>query len=239
MAPSCGCGPGRSPHPGCGCGDGAGRRPAGRLVRIVDSCPAASAAGQESFPWRWGSGPALRRLGGRAAGRSWTGPSGKIDNCQPGVFLAYASEHGQALIDRELYLPTCWIEDEARRADAKIGDEVGFATKQALARAMLARAIEAGVPFRWVTGDEAYGGDPVLRGWPMCWRSPTRTGWGRVAPTPAPWPRSCPPKPGRSAPPATAPAGCASTPGPPGPTGHLRQLGVRGRAVDPPLAHRR
>ncbi|MDQ0938677.1 transposase [Streptomyces sp. V1I1] len=84
----------------------------------------------------------MPRFGGRATGRSWTGTSGKLDNCQLGVFFAYASEHGQALIDRELYLPTCWIEDEVRRADAKIGDEVGFATKPALAR-----AIEAGCRF--------------------------------------------------------------------------------------------
>ncbi len=68
------------------------------------------------------------------------------------------------MIDRELYLPTCWTEDPARRADARIGDEIGFAAKRALARAMLARAIDAGVPFRWVTGDEVYGQDPVLRG---------------------------------------------------------------------------
>ncbi|MEV7451783.1 IS701 family transposase [Streptomyces nigra] len=106
------------------------------------------------------------KKGVRSAGvqRQYTGSSGKIDNCQMGVFLAYASARGRALIDRELYLPTCWTEDPARRADARIGDEIGFATKRALARAMLARAIDAGVPFRWVTGDEVYGQDPVLRG---------------------------------------------------------------------------
>ncbi|WP_101391978.1 transposase [Streptomyces sp. TLI_146] len=56
-------------------------------------------------------------------------------------------------------------EDPARRADARIGEETAFATKPALARAMLARAVAAGGPFRWVTGDEAYGHNPVLRGW--------------------------------------------------------------------------
>ncbi|MGC0319356.1 SRSO17 transposase [Kitasatospora acidiphila] len=93
------------------------------------------------------------------------GTSGKIDNCQVGVFLAYASGAGRALIDRELYLPTVWTEDPARRADARIGEEVRFATKPAFARAMLERAVAAKVPFRWVTGDEVYGQDPVLRGW--------------------------------------------------------------------------
>lgn len=107
------------------------------------------------------------KKGRRSAGvqRQYTGTSGKIDNCQLGVFLAYASEAGRALIDRELYLPTSWIEDDGRRADARIGPQVGFATKPALAKAMLARAIAARVPFEWVTGDEVYGGNPALRSW--------------------------------------------------------------------------
>jgi SRSO17 transposase len=107
------------------------------------------------------------KKGVRSAGvqRQYTGTTGKIDNCQLGVFLAYASPAGRALIDRELYLPTSWTEDAARRADARIGRDVVFATKPALARAMLARAVAAGVPFRWVTGDEAYGDNPALRAW--------------------------------------------------------------------------
>ncbi|AYN40823.1 IS701 family transposase [Streptomyces dangxiongensis] len=107
------------------------------------------------------------KKGSRSAGvqRQYTGTSGKIDNCQLRVFLAYASTKGRALIDRELYLPTSWIEDPARRADARIGAEVVFRTKPALARAMLERAVAARVPFRWVPGDEVYGQDPVLRRW--------------------------------------------------------------------------
>ncbi|MFE8926450.1 IS701 family transposase [Streptomyces rochei] len=107
------------------------------------------------------------KKGIRSAGvqRQYTGTSGKIDNCQLGVFLAYASTRGRALIDRELYLPISWIKDPARRADAKIGYDVTFHTKPALARAMLERALAAKLPFRWVTGDEVYGQDPVLRGW--------------------------------------------------------------------------
>lgn len=67
--------------------------------------------------------------------RQYAGTSGKIDNCQLGVFLAYASDRGRALIDRELYLPACWTEDPARRADARIGDEVAAAAHLTALRA--------------------------------------------------------------------------------------------------------
>ncbi len=107
------------------------------------------------------------KKGVRSAGvqRQYTGTTGKIDNCQLGVFLAYASATGRALIDRELYLPTSWTEDAERRADARIGENVAFATKPALAKAMLERAVAACVPFRWVVGDEVYGDNPALRAW--------------------------------------------------------------------------
>jgi len=61
------------------------------------------------------------------------------------------------LIDRELYLPESWTEDRARCRAAGIPDDVEFATKPVLAQAMLERAIESGLPFSWVTADEAYG----------------------------------------------------------------------------------
>ena len=65
--------------------------------------------------------------------RQYTGSAGKITNCQIGVFAAYVSRHGHALIDRALYLPKAWTEDPARRAAAHIPDAVGFATKPRLA----------------------------------------------------------------------------------------------------------
>jgi SRSO17 transposase len=90
-------------------------------------------------------------------GRQYTGSAGKITNCQIGVFAAYVSDKGHAFIDRALYLPKAWSDDPARRAGAHVPEGVTFATKPQLARAMIERAIEAGVPFGWVTGDSIYG----------------------------------------------------------------------------------
>jgi SRSO17 transposase len=105
------------------------------------------------------------KKGRKSAGvaRQYSGTAGRVENCQIGVFLAYASERGHALIDRELYLPKEWAQDDARRAGAEIPPEVPFATKPHLAERMIARAIAAGVPFAWVTGDEIYGSDRRLR----------------------------------------------------------------------------
>lgn len=107
------------------------------------------------------------KKGTRSAGvqRQYTGTTGKVDNCQLGVFLAYASDRGRALVDRELYLPTSWTEDAGRCAAAGIPAEVGFATKPQLGIAMLARAHAAGVLTGWVTADEAYGQNRAFRGW--------------------------------------------------------------------------
>jgi SRSO17 transposase len=97
--------------------------------------------------------------------RQYSGTAGKVDNCQLGVFLAYASAKGRAFIDRELYLPKAWTENRARCRAARVPEQVGFQTKPQLARVMLERALEAGVPASWVTADEVYGQDPALRGW--------------------------------------------------------------------------
>ena len=81
------------------------------------------------------------KKGTKSAGvqRQYSGTAGRIENCQVGVFLAYASRHGHALIDRELYLPESWLSDRARCREAAIPDAVGFCTKPQLARGMLAR----------------------------------------------------------------------------------------------------
>jgi SRSO17 transposase len=107
------------------------------------------------------------KKGTRSAGvaRQYTGTAGRIENAQVGVFLAYASAGGVALVDRDLYLPKAWTDDRGRCWAAGIGDEVGFQTKPQLAQAMLQRALDAGVAFGWVTGDTVYGGDRSLRVW--------------------------------------------------------------------------
>jgi SRSO17 transposase len=95
--------------------------------------------------------------------RQYTGTAGRIENAQVAVYLTYAAAGGHALIDRELYLPRSWTDDPARCAAAGVPAGVKFATKPVLATAMLTRALDAGVPARWVTGDEVYGADPDLR----------------------------------------------------------------------------
>jgi SRSO17 transposase len=95
--------------------------------------------------------------------RQYSGTAGRIENVQIGVFLAYASSKGHALIDRELYLPKEWCDDAARRDEVAIPEEVTFATKPALAGRMIGRALDAGLPCAWVLGDEIYGSDRRLR----------------------------------------------------------------------------
>lgn len=97
--------------------------------------------------------------------RQYSGTAGRIENCQIGVFLAYVSPHGQAFVDRALYLPQAWTQDAGRREAAGIPPEVAFATKGDLAQMMLERAFAADVPAAWVTGDEIYGNDGDLRRW--------------------------------------------------------------------------
>lgn len=97
--------------------------------------------------------------------RQYSGTAGRTENCQIGVFLAYAGPKGRAFLDRALYLPKAWTEDAARRTGAGVPQAVRFATKVALAKMMLQRAFKAGVPAAWVTGETVYGNDPNLRSW--------------------------------------------------------------------------
>ena len=97
--------------------------------------------------------------------RQYSGTAGKIENCQIGVFLAYATKHGHTLIDRELYLPKEWTDDRQRCQSAGIPEQREFATKPQLARQMLQRAFDAGVTLAYVSGDSVYGDDQALRTW--------------------------------------------------------------------------
>lgn len=96
--------------------------------------------------------------------RQYTGTAGRVENAQVGVFMAYASDRGRALIDRRLYLPKkSWLADPDRCRAAGIPQDAVFATKPALAAQMITSALAAGVPAAWVSGDEVYGQDPHLR----------------------------------------------------------------------------
>jgi SRSO17 transposase len=107
------------------------------------------------------------KKGTRSAGvqRQYSGTAGRTENCQVGVFLAYASRHGHALIDRELYLPQSWAQDRERCRAAGVPQDAEFATKPRRAQAMIARAVAAGVPFAWFTADETYGQAKWLQAW--------------------------------------------------------------------------
>jgi SRSO17 transposase len=105
------------------------------------------------------------KKGTRSCGvaRQYSGTAGRIENCQIGVFLGYASAKGRAGLDRALYLPRDWANDPERRAAAGVPEAVAFRTKPQLALEMIEAALEAGVPARWVVGDEVYGSDGKLR----------------------------------------------------------------------------
>jgi SRSO17 transposase len=96
-------------------------------------------------------------LGSCGVGRQYTGSAGKIANCQIGVFAAYVSDQGCALIDRQLYLPQEWIKSTERREAAHVPSDMRFVTKPQIAAEMIERAVAAGVPFDWVATDTIYG----------------------------------------------------------------------------------
>ena len=73
--------------------------------------------------------------------RQYSGTAGRVENCQVGVFLCYATAHGHTLVDRELYLPHEWADDPARRQQAQVPATHAFATKPQLAHTMLTRAL--------------------------------------------------------------------------------------------------
>jgi SRSO17 transposase len=107
------------------------------------------------------------KKGSKSAGvaRQYSGTAGRIENCQIGVFLVYASSKGRTFLDRELYLPKAWTDDAERCKAAAIPEEVKFATKLQLGRRMLQRAFAAGIEAKRVAGDSVYGNDSQMRSW--------------------------------------------------------------------------
>jgi SRSO17 transposase len=105
------------------------------------------------------------KKGCKSAGvqRQYSGTAGRIENCQIGVFLAYTSSRGHTLLDRELYLPKSWTDNQERCREAHVPEGVTFATKPELAWRMLERTLDAGFSVAWVTGDTVYGSAQSLR----------------------------------------------------------------------------
>jgi SRSO17 transposase len=97
--------------------------------------------------------------------RQYCGATGKRDNCQAGVYLAYASSRGATLLDRRLYVPAAWF-DEAHtqlRDDCGLPAHLEFRTRAQLAAEMIEAVRERAVlPARWLTADEAFGADPAF-----------------------------------------------------------------------------
>jgi SRSO17 transposase len=108
----------------------------------------------------------VAKCGDKSVGvaRQYCGATGKIDNCQIGVFLAYASRQGHTLLDTRLYLPEKeWAQDPARREAAGVPPEVVFRTKPQLAAELVLGPGRA-IRHRWITFDEGYGKDPGFLG---------------------------------------------------------------------------
>jgi SRSO17 transposase len=96
--------------------------------------------------------------------RQYSGTLGKVGNCQIGVFLAYTSERGHALVDQRLYLPRAWIDDPERCTAAGVPAETTYQSKAELALAMLRASRQRGsLPAQWVTADAGFGEIPSFR----------------------------------------------------------------------------
>lgn len=95
--------------------------------------------------------------------RQWCGQVGKVANCQVGVFMGYVSQSGYTLLDRRLYLPKEWVDDEAyaiKRKKCGVPDDVSFKTKPELAVEMIQAVAQSGdLRYKWLTCDEAFGRD--------------------------------------------------------------------------------
>lgn len=93
------------------------------------------------------------------------GTTGHLENCQVGVFMSYISAQGHTLIDRRLYLPRSWTEEQNKRKKGAIPEEIEFATKPQLAQQMLESALAQGIRPAWFVADEVYGNDGSFWWW--------------------------------------------------------------------------
>lgn len=119
--------------------------------------PGVLVAHETAFPKKGDSSVGVYRRYGERTGRA--------ENVQVGVFLAYTTPRGSALVDRELYLPASWTDDRQRCRRAGVPNDVGYASRPELARRMVRRALDAGVAAAWVATEEPYGDSDALRAW--------------------------------------------------------------------------
>src|SRR3954447_24127043 len=96
--------------------------------------------------------------------RQWCGRLGKQDNCQIGVFLAYAAPGGYAPLDRQLYLPEDWASDPVRREKCHVPESVTFQESWRIAGDPL-EGCRRGLPHAWVAGDDEMGRPAPFRSW--------------------------------------------------------------------------
>ena len=140
-----------------------------RTVVCQTLCPPSvlpeRARAQASFPVFVIDESCFPKRGRHSAGVApqYCGRTGRVENCQAGVFLSLVTELFHGLIDRELYLPEDWCADLPRRRAAHIPDHLTFRTKPELAKQMLERAQAAGLPIGWVVADTVYGHSTDLR----------------------------------------------------------------------------
>jgi SRSO17 transposase len=125
-----------------------------QVVEVLGDADAVICVDETGFP----------KKGTKSVGvkRQYAGILGRVDNCQVAVFLNYVSQREHVFLDRRLFLPEEWAADMPRREEAGVPEKVVFRTKPELALGMVAEAVAAGVPFRWVTGDSVYGDSPTF-----------------------------------------------------------------------------
>ena len=107
------------------------------------------------------------KQGKRSCGvkRQYSGTAGRIENCQIGVFLTYASSKGHTPIDRRLYIPQDWFDNQERCEKAGVPKTTVFQTKPEMALEMIKNVTDAGISYSWVTGDCVYGDYRTIRMW--------------------------------------------------------------------------
>ena len=149
--------------------DEAGVRDALRTALVQTLLPPTSSSTEPDplFPILVLDESGFPKRGSHSAGvqSQYCGVSGRVENCQVGVFLSYVTALGHGLIDRELYIPQEWCHDAVRRQAAHIPESLGFQTKPELALRMVQRAQAAQLPIRWVVADTVYGHSSDLRLW--------------------------------------------------------------------------